>query len=388
MGIEYFLKKSRDRFGDKYDYSLITDYKNCKQTVKIICPIHGVFDQIAELHYNSKTGCPTCSSILKGKEHRMKREEFVEKANDIHKNKYEYKDTVYVTGRTKVSIICPSHGNFQQNPETHLQGTGCPKCSGRLSLGDLIKDANEIYDNKYDYIMVNTTNRKETIEIKCDIHTSFQTTWGSHIGTKRVECPKCKKVKRDDIRKERLQEKLIRKGREIHFEKYDYSLVKYEEAKKDVVIICPSHGPYPQTPSNHLKGEGCLQCGNENKYVGVNEKDYFGPFLQSMCEKLHFTIEPQKQIIDKCEGKRIYYCVDFYIPEINLVIEYDEDHHYRKEHLAKDKIREEYIRNNLGCDVVRIDDKTFMNDNTYAKIKLCPYLGRSILKTSIEDLFE
>lgn len=50
-----------------------------------------------------------------------------------------------------------------------------------------------------------------------------------------------------------------------HGDKYDYSLSEYVSAKKKVKIICPIHGIFEQTPSNHLSGQGCPQCSKERR---------------------------------------------------------------------------------------------------------------------------
>lgn len=60
---QLFITKSKEKFGEKYDYSK-TEYKNSKSSVIIICPIHGEFTIIPNSHLNSKTGCPKCSRSL------------------------------------------------------------------------------------------------------------------------------------------------------------------------------------------------------------------------------------------------------------------------------------------------------------------------------------
>jgi len=57
---------------------------------------------------------------------------FSKKANIVHNNKYDYSEVEYVNNRTKVSIICPDHGEFTQIPVSHLSGIGCPKCGLEL----------------------------------------------------------------------------------------------------------------------------------------------------------------------------------------------------------------------------------------------------------------
>ena len=57
---EEFITRAREVHGHKYDYSLV-EYVNWRTPVKIICPIHGVFEQIPNNHTSMKAGCPQCA---------------------------------------------------------------------------------------------------------------------------------------------------------------------------------------------------------------------------------------------------------------------------------------------------------------------------------------
>ena len=118
---EEFIEKAKVMHGDKYDYSLV-DYKNNKIRVKINCPIHDIFEQTPNIHL-SGCGCPKCGGNIK-----LTTKEFIEKAKTVHDDKYDYSSVKYNDRQTKVKIICPEHGPFEQRPHGHLQGSGCPKC--------------------------------------------------------------------------------------------------------------------------------------------------------------------------------------------------------------------------------------------------------------------
>lgn len=126
---EYFIQKAKEVHGDKYDYSLV-EYTKSKNKVKIICPEHGVFKQAAGSHLYGN-GCSKCASskILP-----KSTEQFIEEAVKLHEDKYEYKNSIYLSSKEKIIITCPLHGDFQQLPTSHLQGSGCPKC-GRIEAG-------------------------------------------------------------------------------------------------------------------------------------------------------------------------------------------------------------------------------------------------------------
>jgi len=121
---EEFIQKAILIHGDRYDYSLV-DYKNNKTKVIIICPVHGEFLQIPNNHLKGY-GCQKC----KDDGQRSSTEEFIKKAILIHgEGKYDYSKVYYKQSQTKVIIICPIHGEFQQEPSEHLRNKGCPICS-------------------------------------------------------------------------------------------------------------------------------------------------------------------------------------------------------------------------------------------------------------------
>lgn len=59
----------------------------------------------------------------------MTTSEFIQKAQAIHGNKYDYSKVEYVNTHTRICIICPEHGEFWQVPSNHLRNHGCPKCA-------------------------------------------------------------------------------------------------------------------------------------------------------------------------------------------------------------------------------------------------------------------
>ncbi len=83
---------------------------------------------------------------------RKSTEEFIQEAQDIHNDKYDYSKTVYTGVKNKVCIICPIHGEFWQVPSSHLRGIGCPKCSaskGELFVEKVLKDLNIPYKSQH-----------------------------------------------------------------------------------------------------------------------------------------------------------------------------------------------------------------------------------------------
>ena len=131
--ISGFIKRSNIVHNNKYDYSLV-EYKHNNIKVKIICPIHGPFEQTPRSHLAGHE-CNKCGRNETICKMRMTTEEFVNRSNKIHNNKYDYSLVDYKNSYINVKIICPIHGVFEQTPNHHLFDHGCPKCN--QSKGEL-----------------------------------------------------------------------------------------------------------------------------------------------------------------------------------------------------------------------------------------------------------
>lgn len=192
-----FIEKAKEKHGNKYDYSKVK-YVNNRTKICIICPNHGEFWQTPKDHLNG-CGCKTCYNERRGVIRTKTNNVFINQANEVHKNKYNYSKTNYINANEKVCIICPKHGEFWMRPANHLKGQGCPYCKNE-----------KIAVSKRS----NTKNFIERAAIK-------------------------------------------------HNHKYDYSKVDYKNNYEKVCIICPEHGEFWQKPNDHLRGIGCAICGQK-----------------------------------------------------------------------------------------------------------------------------
>jgi formylmethanofuran dehydrogenase subunit E len=217
-------------------------------------------------------------------------EQFINKANLKHNNYYDYSLVKYISAKIKVKIICPKHGEFEQQPSNHLFGQRCIKC-----MGD---------------------NVRESIKIKIN-------EW-------------------------------INRFRKIHGNKYDYSLVKEfkgNSINSNIIIICPKHGEFLQTPQNHLKNN-CPYC---NISKGEDEIEKF-----LIKNKINYKREHKfKDCLNPKSNRLLPF--DFYLPDYNLCIEYQGEQHFKitkffekraggLEGLKyRDKIKKQYcLENNIG----------------------------------------
>ena len=132
---EQFIEKAQQIHSQKYDYQLV-DYKNAHAKVKIICHEHGIFEQKPCKHLKQMK-CPKCALSQRSKKRALTLDEFIERANIIHNNKYDYSKVNYINNITKVEIICPIHGIFKQIPSAHLKGHSCSKCRNIISNSEI-----------------------------------------------------------------------------------------------------------------------------------------------------------------------------------------------------------------------------------------------------------
>jgi len=256
---EIFIERSDIKHDHKYDYSLVV-YINSKTEVKIICPKHGIFDQMPISHLQGH-GCSKCGDELRGLKQTSNTEKFICDANLVHGPKYDYSLVDYINSDTEVKIICKEHGVFPQSPRCHLTGHGCPRCAGKnKTTEELVDEFNIIHDFKYDYSLVDYINSKTEVKIICPKHGLFTQIPHSHL--RGHGCDECA-VERRTIKQTSNTEEFANKSDKIHDNKYDYSGVYYINSKTEVEIICPKHGAFPQTPNDHLGGAGCPECARE-----------------------------------------------------------------------------------------------------------------------------
>lgn len=252
---------------------------------------------------------------------RLTKDDFLYRFEKVHGNKYDYSLMEYTNRDVKIKIICPKHGIFEQTPHNHENGQGCPKC-GR----DIVKK-NSTYTLN-DFLTV--SKRK-------------------------------------------------------HGDKYDYSKVEYINSQTKVCIICPEHGEFWQKANNHMSGMGCKKCAtkenilrqsnniqnfiekakcihgdkydySESVYVNLKTKikikcPIHGDFWQlpqnhlkgwgcKKCSQSHLEKEVSNFLknnnIDFVQEKTFSWLkyqnpmyLDFYLPDYNVAIECQGEQHFR-----------------------------------------------------------
>ena len=187
--------------------------------------------------------------------------DFIRRGREVHGDKYDYSKAVYESAISKITIICPTHGEFQQRPANHYIGRGCRECGGNkpLTVKRFIERAIEKHGNRYDYSNVEFAGVESKIKIICPEHGEFTQRVMVHL--KGFNCPSCGR----ESTAQKLnysQDRFIKDSQVTQGNKYDYSQVEYINAQSKVKILCPEHGVFEQRPANHIRGIGCSKCSD------------------------------------------------------------------------------------------------------------------------------
>jgi very-short-patch-repair endonuclease len=189
---------------------------------------------------------------------------FIEKARRVHGDRYDYSKVDYRNARTKVTVSCREHGDFQQTPDSHGRGIGCPTCGHvvtgkkrRLSQDEFIEKARAVHGELYDYSATHYSSSESPVEIRCLGHGVFRQAPNNHLYGR--GCPQCGRER--TARSHQLTtEKFVAEARAVHGGRYDYAVTEYVGSEKKVDISCRLHGIFRQIPSSHLQGVGCPRC--------------------------------------------------------------------------------------------------------------------------------
>lgn len=264
------------------------------------------------------------------------KEEFIEKAREVHSDKFDYSKVDFKGVTKQVIITCPIHGDFLQEPRNHIKGMGCQKCYGhyKLTTEEFIEKAKKMFP-QYDYSTTVYEGSFKKIKLICPEHGEIFMTPNSLLSGR--GCNACG-AKRAQMKNRMNPSDFLLKAREVHGWKYDYSKAEYTNTDTKVCIICPEHGEFWQTPHHHLNGSGCPECGRND----LTETKLYEDIKKLFPDAIH-TYKPK---FLNTTGKP--QSLDIFIPSLNIAIEYQGRQHFvaisrygGEEELAKTKERDE-----------------------------------------------
>lgn len=211
------------------------------------------------------------------------------------------------------------------------------------------------HGNKYDYSRVIYKGNQYNVTIVCPMHGPFEQSPKNHTN-KKCGCPKCSYVVPRN--KPVGLENFIVLSSAKHLDKYDYSRVIYTDNKADVIIGCPKHGYFEQRVVHHMRGHGCPKCKRSKGEEAV----------ATVLNKLNLSFVAEKTFND-CRGvKGRMLRFDFYLQDLNLVIEYDGKFHYHP-----------YKKGEL-------DQLNNVKENDALKNKYCTEKGINLFRIHYNDL--
>ncbi len=187
-----FIKEAQAKHNNFYGYDKAVYITN-RTSITITCPVHGDFEQRPS-HHLKGSGCKCCSDTKRNNDQKDTVLSFVEKANIKHKNHYGYDKVIYISSSEKVKITCPVHGDFEQIPNSHLRGSGCPSCGVKNTpIKNFIKRCQKIHNNFYNYDKVLYNILSDKVTITCPVHGDFEQNGNCHL--RGQGCPSCGNTK-------------------------------------------------------------------------------------------------------------------------------------------------------------------------------------------------
>ena len=310
-----FLKKLHKKYDGIYDLSKIK-YVNNKTKICIVCPEHGDFYVHPETFLNGKTKCPYCRKIEK-ENYRLSKE-YITKKLEKYTNITKILSVEKNEKSPLITYECSNDG-IQTCSLNYLLEYGCKTCKynnkSKQIIDRFIEKARKIHGNKYDYSKVTSVKGKEKVCIICPEHGEFWQTKENHL--KGEKCKECAKNDRN-CKNTKTKDEFITSAKKIWGNKFDYSKVEYVDAKTKVCIVCPIHGEFWQTPSNHLSGYDCYECSKSQNSKEVRLRDTLKNDFQN--EKIDY------QAHLPWLGRQTF---DIYFPKYNIAIEYQGIQHFQ-----------------------------------------------------------
>jgi very-short-patch-repair endonuclease len=295
MTKQEFLGKARDKHGYKYKYPNLSE----KVTYDDIIDVEYediVYKQRVNKHIMLGR-CPEKNTPSKTTE------QFIKEAKEVWGDKYDYSLVDYKGALKRVKIIYDGVV-FDQIAVCHLKGKGPEKT---LTLENFIRKAKLVHGDRYDYSQVRIKNGDTPVMIGFEGIFYIQKPYYHLSGSRPENIVRATK---------KTNKQFIFEANKIHEYKYNYDKVEYIKNQVKVIITCPVHGDFKQTPNSHLQGNGCPNC-NESR----GEKE-----IVKVLEKYKIDFIRQKKF---SECKNVFELpFDFYIPSKRICIEFDGKQHY------------------------------------------------------------
>ena len=297
---------------------VFSDCSKCKENVKIKYAAY-----LINIKKNEKFVCKSCNQKIvnskrkgikflnsKRKGYKIINKEFKVDFKQIVKDKFGLiaLNDELVRYDENFEANCEKHGVLKINYK-NIQRTGCTKCNldnkQSTQQKKFIEKSTIKHLDKYSYEKVKYVNNRTKVIVICKKHGEFKISPMNHLNGN--GCESCSKLDITDF---------IERSKLAHGDKYIYDKSIYINDITKIEVICPTHGSFLQRPSSHFSGNGCPSCR-----WSLGEKK-----VSSFLEKNLIRFETQKRF-PECKNK-FQLKFDFYLTDLNILIEYDGIQHF------------------------------------------------------------
>lgn len=254
---ETFINEAIQKYGDKFDYSLV-NYSGAGNQINLICHEldengneHGIFQTTPVKHLYGNDICPKCRQLYK-----YTTETCINKIKQIYKDKYDCKDVIYKNCEEPIILYCKKHGKFEKSAHwlfTH-KDDACPICRKEIysknmssNTEEFIEKARKIHGDKYDYSLVNYITAHIPVNIICKKHGIFSTTPNGHLGNH--DCPKCKESVLEKHMRVALEQNNINYIKEKRFQWLGLQRLDFYLPDYNIAIECQGRQHFEEIPA-------------------------------------------------------------------------------------------------------------------------------------------
>ena len=279
-----FLKRMFCIFGDSYDFNE-SIYVNNATKVKVICNKHGEFFSSPK-HLMEGHGCPKCGVERKAEKLKLTTEEVKSRIDKIFNGKYDTSKVEYKNIGKKITLICPIHGEFESYPMHLFKGHSCPKCGnvGRKTTETFKDELTKIFGDDYTYDKLEYKNNRTKVTITCKKHGDFDAL-PCHL-VQGHGCPLCSNSSTMERKVASiLNEKGVDFIRQKHFDWLGKQSLDFYLSDYNIAIECQGIQHFEpveyfggekalkhQIYKDSLKKKLCLEHGIKVEYISYNEK--------------------------------------------------------------------------------------------------------------------
>jgi len=316
--------------------------------IKVICPKHGISIKpyVRLLKKRTKYACAKCGREASNASASLSKDEAQKKLEAKYPDLKFILPDDYKNTYDKVKIICPKHGESENVVKFLLSKRyqhGCKECYKESRIGVKLLPVEEViarakkYHPEYDYSKVDYKGMHTKVKVICPKHGEFMTKPNDLVnghGCRKCADEKCRILQPKDWREYVKQSEAVHKG--VRYIKNPDDTLR---SSNKVLIHCNvCNRDYTQLLTDHLNGRGCKWCNASSYEKAIVEKlEEYG---------INFVFQYRVTVNDR------YYWQDFYLPDINVILEHHGKHHYLQKKYDS-VITEEYVATTRRNDAIK-----------------------------------